>query len=131
MQRKHNPELTFRARQLRGNMTRQERHLWYDFLRQYPVRFLRQKVIDVWIVDFYCRDAGLVLELDGSQHFEKEGLQSDSVRTKALEQYGLMVLRIPNNEIDHNFDGVCTYIDHLVKQRISSGLSGKGTSSQK
>lgn len=68
MLRKHNPALTERARTLRKQMTPEERHLWYDFLRSYPVRFLRQKVIGNAIVDFYCAKATLAIELDGSQH---------------------------------------------------------------
>ena len=74
MQRKHNPKLSANARVLRKDMTPEERHLWYDFLRLYPVRFLRQKVIDAYIVDFYCSRARLVIELDGSQHYEEKGL---------------------------------------------------------
>ena len=67
--RKHNTKLTTNARTLRKHMTKEERHLWYDFLRKYPVRFLRQKVIDNYIVDFYCHDARIIIELDGSQHY--------------------------------------------------------------
>ena len=70
MDRKHNSKLTTLARNLRKNMTKEEKHLWYDFLKNYPVRFLKQKVIDNYIVDFYCHEAKLIIELDGSQHFE-------------------------------------------------------------
>ena len=117
--RKHNTELTKYARELRKNMTKEERHLWYDYLRSYPVRFLRQKVIDSYIADFYCHDARLIIELDGSQHYEKEGLRKDRSRTDALERRGLKVVRIPNNEINQNFDGVCEYIDHIVKKQCA------------
>ena len=72
MERKHNTYLITNARTLRKNMTKEERHLWYDFLKSYPVRFLRQKVIDNYIVDFYCHSARLIIELDGSQHYEKK-----------------------------------------------------------
>jgi very-short-patch-repair endonuclease len=95
---KHNPKLTGNAKTLRKNMTKEKRHLWYDFLKIYPVRFLRQKVIDDYIVDFYCAKAKLVIELDGSQHYEKEGLLRDIIRTERIEAYGLTVIRIPNNE---------------------------------
>ena len=114
MKYKHNPKLTDNARQLRKNMTQEERHLWYDFLRNYPVRFLRQKVIDNYIVDFYCANAKLVIELDGGQHFEDDALQYDAVRTEKLTAHGLQVLRIPNNEIQENFENVCEYIDYTV-----------------
>ena len=118
MDRKHNAALTVNAKALRKNMTKEERHLWYDFLRSYPVRFLRQKVIDNFIVDFYCHDARLVLELDGSQHYNPTEQKKDLERTKILESRGLTVIRIPNNEINLNFRAVCEYIDHIVSQRI-------------
>ncbi len=116
---KHNPNLTKNAKDLRKNMTKEERHLWYDFLRNYPIRFLRQKVIENYIADFYCAKAKLVIEIDGSQHFENDGLIKDQIRTKHLEKYNLEILRIPNNEINNNFEGVCDYIDYTVKGRIN------------
>jgi len=116
--RKHNSELTENAIKLRKNMTKEERHLWYDFLRNYPVRFLRQKVIDNYIVDFYCHDARLVIELDGSQHFEEKGLIKDRFRTEIIQNRNLLVIRIPNNAVTENFRGVCEYIDQIVKSRL-------------
>ena len=98
-------------------MTKEERHLWYDFLREYPVRFLRQKVIDNYIVDFYCHDARLIIELDGSQHFDSAEQEKDKNRTEILEARGLKVLRIPNNEITQNFLGVCEYIHNNITER--------------
>ena len=83
------------------------------------MRFLRQKVIGNYIVDFYCAKAQLVLELDGSQHFEPEEIQKDQERTAFLKSYGLRVIRIPNNEVNRNFRGVCEYIDSAVKQSLS------------
>lgn len=118
MQSKHNPKLTANARALRQNMTPEERHLWYDFLRSYPVRFLRQKVIDFYIADFYCSKARLVIELDGSQHYEEKDLIKDRIRTEKIERRNLTVLRIPNNEINRNFAGVCEYIDNCVKESL-------------
>lgn len=115
---KHNPQLTGNARNLRKNMTKEERHLWYDYLRNYKVRFLRQKVIDNYIVDFYCSKAKLVIELDGSQHYDEKALLSDKIRTERIEKYGLTVLRIPNNEINKNFDGVCKFIDNFVCESL-------------
>ena len=117
--RKHNSALTNNATALRKNMTKEERHLWYDFLRTYPVRFLRQKVIDNYIADFYCNRAHLVIELDGSQHYEEKGLLRDRIRTEKIEQRGLTVLRIPNNEVNYNFRGVCEYIDAAVKTALN------------
>ena len=118
MERKHNARLVPNARTLRKNMTKEERHLWYDFLRQYPVRFQRQKVLGRYIVDFYCAKAHLVVELDGSQHYEERGAQKDAERTAFLKQYGLTVIRIPNNDVLGNFEGVCEYIDIAVKRSI-------------
>ena len=118
MQPKHNQQLVPFAKQLRKNMTREERRLWYDFLRSYPIRFSRQKVLGNYIVDFYSARAKLVIELDGSQHFEDGHIEKDKERTAFLEKYGLQVLRIPNNEITRNFDGVCAYIDMAVKQSL-------------
>ena len=103
MKRKHNTKLTSNAKQLRKNMTDEERHLWYDFLRSYPVRFLRQKVIDEYIVDFYCHQARLIVEVDGTQHYESHGLLKDRIRTEHIESRSLTVLRIPNNEIRQHF----------------------------
>ncbi len=118
MDRKHNKDLVPNAKTLRKNMTKEERHLWYDFLKDYPVRFIRQKVLGKYIVDFYCAKAGLIIELDGSQHFEPENLEKDAQRTAYLEQYSLSVIRIPNNEVMKNFRGVCEYIDGMVKQSL-------------
>ena len=119
MQSKHNKNLVPYAKQLRKEMTKEERHLWYDFLRQYPVNFSRQKVLGRYIADFYCPQAKLVVELDGSQHYESSGIETDAQRTNFLENYGLTVIRIPNNAITQNFAGVCEYIDKEVKSRIS------------
>ena len=110
MERKYNEKLIPFAKQLRKNMTKEEKHLWYDFLRNLPVRVVRQKVIGKYIVDFYCASAKLVIELDGSQHFEDEKIVSDKERDEFLNAQGLRILRIPNNEINYNFDGVCEYL---------------------
>ena len=118
MDRKHNADLTTNARTLRKNMTKEERHLWYDFLKSYPIRFLRQKVIDNYIVDFYCHSARLIIELDGSQHYEEKGLLKDKIRTERIEQRNLTVIRIPNNEVNRSFEGVCQYIDNAVKESL-------------
>ena len=119
MESKHNPKLVPYAKELRKNMTKEERHLWYDFLKLYPVRFSRQKILGRYIADFYSAEAKLVIELDGSQHYEETALEEDRKRTEFLENYGLRVIRIPNNEVMHNFAGVCEYIDTAVKQSLS------------
>lgn len=122
MQSKHNRQLVLLAKQLRREMTKEERHLWYDFLRSYPVRFSRQKVLGKYIADFYSTEAKLVIELDGSQHYEPVNTQNDEERTEFLKGYGLKVIRIPNNEVARNFRGVCEYIDAAVKQSLSQPI---------
>ena len=119
MQSKHNKQLVPLAKQLRKEMTKEERHLWYDFLRTYPVRFSRQKVLGKYIADFYSVEARLVIELDGSQHYENDNMEKDAERTDYLKGYGLKVIRIPNNEVSRNFRGVCEYIDAAVRQSLS------------
>ena len=116
MEYKHNQQLVPYAKKLRKEMTKEERHLWYDFLRGHPARFSRQKVLGKYIADFYSAKAQLVIELDGSQHYEEQNMERDEERTAFLEGYGLRVVRIPNNEVSENFEGVCEYIDLLVGQ---------------
>ena len=116
MQKKNNSELLANARQLRKNMTAEERILWYQYLRTYPVKFYRQRTMGHYIVDFYCARAKLVVEIDGSQHYEDQGLDYDRARTAYLESLGLKVLRVPNNEIWKNLRGVCEAIDEQVRR---------------
>ena len=118
------------AKNLRKNMTPWERKLWYQFLRNYPSRFQRQKAIGEYIVDFYCAKARIVIELDGSGHYETDQQNNDAVRTHTLESMGLIVLRIPNNEIDSNFKDVCEYIDLAVKNSLPQSASLTAPSSE-
>ena len=103
------------AKGLRKRATPQERHLWYDFLSTYPIRFQRQKAIGDFIADFYCHQAKLVIEIDGSQHYTATGLRDDQFRTDILEKYDLRVIRFNNRQVNRNFAGVCEYIDVTVK----------------
>ena len=105
------------ARSLRREMTPHERKLWYTFLRQYPVKIYKQRIIHSYIVDFYCASARLVIELDGSQHFTPESMEYDRLRSAVFERNGLMVLRFTNHQIDHEFESVCRYIDIIIQQR--------------
>ena len=116
---KRNLNLSDRAKDLRKNMTKQEKHLWYDFLSKHEVRWYKQRIIDNYIVDFYCSRAKLVIELDGSQHYTKDGIEYDNERTNVLREYGIEVIRFSNNEIDTCFDGVCLKIEEIVKKRLS------------
>jgi len=114
-----NKKLLENARKLRREMTKEENCLWYLYLRECSVKFYKQKIIGNYIVDFYCHKAKLVIELDGSQHYEDYGVAYDSARTAYLESLGLEVMRIPNNEVNRNFDGVCEAIYEKVKEKIS------------
>ena len=106
------------ARKLRKEMTPWERKLWYTFLKTYPVRFQRQKIIGSYIVDFYCAKAKLAVELDGGGHYNADAERKDSLRTEKLEEYGLKVMRFCNTDIDNKFYEVCTVIDEEVKKQI-------------
>ncbi|HIS51407.1 MAG TPA: endonuclease domain-containing protein [Candidatus Onthomonas avicola] len=108
------------AQELRKNATREERHLWYDFLKTYPVQFKRQKVIGRFVVDFYCARAKLAIELDGAQHFEEQGIARDRERSAWLMGQGLYVLRFSNRDIWENFPGVCEAIHRQVQCRIAA-----------
>ena len=113
-----NKKLKGFSRSLRKNATEPENKLWYQMLRTYPVRFNRQRVIGNYIADFYCDKAKLIVELDGSQHFEETGLASDRERDEYLESLGLKILRFSNSDVDKNFYEVCTVIDNTVEERI-------------
>ena len=110
------------AKALRKNMTPWERKLWYEFLRDYPVRFQRQKAIGDYIVDFYCAKVGVVVELDGGWHYTAEQTETDMLRTNDLQSMKLTVIRICNLDIDRNFRGVCEHIDLTVKNLSLSQL---------
>ena len=113
------------AKALRKNMTPWEQKLWYRFLRNYPIRFQRQKSIGNYIVDFYCAKARLIVELDGSGHYTKKQTKKDAERTKELKDNGLTVLRICNLDIDRNFGGVCEYIDLIVKKSLPQSFASQ------
>ena len=110
MNKTNNPKIKTNAQELRKNMTKEERHLWYDCLKELPITINRQKVIGNYIVDFYCADAKIVIELDGSQHFEEQGIEYDAKRDGYLKSLGLTVLRYSNYDVNTNFYGVCTDI---------------------
>ncbi len=116
----YNKDLIPLAKMLRRNATPQERRLWFEFLKDYPVRFQRQKVIGDYIVDFFCHAALLVIELDGSQHGEPENIRRDDLRTAELRALGLLVLRFTNQEVEKSMEAVCSSITRAVKERLSS-----------
>ena len=111
------------ARRLRREMTPHERKLWFLFLRKYPVKIYKQRIIGKFIVDFYCAAAKLVIEVDGSQHYEPQGMAYDIERSAFLSALGLEVLRFSNREIDREFRGVCEQIDMTIQKRLEGPLS--------
>ena len=110
----YNQSLKPRAQELRRESTRQENKLWYDYLKNHPQQFRRQKQFARYIVDFYCSSAKLVIELDGKQHGEAEAVLHDAARTAYLQSLGLRVVRFTNEEVDRDFSAVCKYIDQCV-----------------
>jgi len=111
------------ARRLRREMTPHERKLWYLFLRKYPVKIYKQRIIGSFIVDFYCASARLVIEVDGSQHYTSQGVAYDAERSQFLMGLGLEVLRFTNREIDREFCSVCEQIDLTIQNRRQGPLS--------
>ncbi|NES64490.1 MAG: endonuclease domain-containing protein [Okeania sp. SIO2D1] len=110
----YNRQLVPIAKQLRKNPTVAEEKLWQDFLRSFPLRVLRQRPIDNFIVDFYCAALRLVIEIDGNSHFTEQGKAYDAERTSVLEGYGLLVVRFTNVEVLQDFEGVCWRLECLV-----------------
>ena len=109
-----NPKLTKLAQTLRRNMTREEKHLWYDFLKNLPVMVHRQLIIGNYIVDFCIEEYGIIIELDGSQHGENPQRSRDIIRDDALQRMGYRLLRYPNHEVTRHFSSVCQDIwNHL------------------
>ncbi|MSS82929.1 endonuclease domain-containing protein [Acidaminococcus fermentans] len=103
---------------MRKNMTKEERHLWFDFFRKYPVRVKRQVIIGKYIVDFCCERAQVIIELDGGQHYETENKKADAERTRHLERLGFLVLRYSNRDVMRNFSGVTENIDRIIRERM-------------
>ena len=114
----HNYKLTPRAQQLRKNMTKEERRLWYEYLHSYPLRFRRQVPFGNYILDFYCAAAKLAIELDGSQHYDPDDQRYDQERTAYLNSIGIEVLRFSNLDVLKNLRGVCQTIDLAIAERV-------------
>ena len=114
-----NKQLKKNAQNLRKTMTKEEAHLWYQCLCRSKYRFRRQYIIGNYIVDFYCHQAKLVVELDGSQHYEPAEQAYDQKRTEYLQAQGLQVLRFSNLDIMRRFRDVCEYIDQTVEARTA------------
>lgn len=111
----YNPTLKNRARELRNNMTKAEKKLWYDYLRNHSLQFHRQKIIGSYIVDFYCSKARLIIEVDGDIHSTKYAAELDRDRNFVLEDFGLTILRFPNNDVLDNIELVIRTIEDYLK----------------
>ena len=120
MSLEYNKNMIPRAKAMRKPMTKHEALLWYRFLRSYRPRFQRQKTIGSYIVDFYCHEAKIVIELDGAQHYEENAMGYDAVRTQFLNAAGIEVLRFPNAAVDKDFVGVCAVVEQCVKKRMNA-----------
>ena len=105
------------AKNLRKMATPQEKHLWYDFLKDYQIKSQRQKAIGEYIVDFYCPSLKLAIEIDGNQHYSKQGFEKDNLRTKEINKQDIQIIRITNKQIDQDFNWICEYLDTEI-QRI-------------
>ena len=119
MNKNNNSDLTKFAQELRTNMTKEEKHLWYDFLKILPYTVNRQKVVEKYILDFYCAEAKIAIELDGSQHFEPDAKKKDAERDRFLREQGIRVLRYTNIDVNSNFDGVCSDILKNIDVRLN------------
>ena len=117
-------EIRKRLQQLRKEMTKEERHLWYDFLRDSDVQFRRQVPVGPHFLDFYAYEVRLAIELDGSQHYEEQGKNYDSRRTEYLKrEHGIDVIRFSNADVMQNFEGVCQSIGLEVEKRMQAAES--------
>ena len=110
------------AKNLRKRATPQEKHLWYDFLNNYEIKFQRQKAIGEYIVDFYCPSLKIAIEIDGRQHYSKQGLENDKIRTEEISKQGVQIIRITNRQIDKDFNWICEYLDTEIQKIKSNKL---------
>ena len=110
----YNKDLVSNAQALRKNMTKEEKHLWYDFLRRLPIQAHRQYNIGNYIVDFYIPKKHLVIEIDGRQHLTREHKEKDGERDEFLYKEGLVVLRFSNDSIRKSFSAVCQVILNTI-----------------
>ena len=119
-----NKNLRLNSQSLRKNATKEERMLWYNFLKNHRLQWNRQKVIGNYIADFYCSVAKLIVELDGSQHFEESGVEYDLQRSQYFNGLGIQVIRFSNLDVLNNFEGVCLEINKVLDSRVSVGDDG-------
>ena len=122
MNKYSNPRLTENAQSLRRNMTKEEKHLWYDCLKKLPITVKRQKVFGKYIADFYIPKAKIIIELDGSQHYSEEGEKADATRDDYFVKNGFIVLRYTNLQIQQEFKNVCEDIWYRIDPFIDNEM---------
>jgi len=115
-------KLKKQSAELRTNATKEENHLWYDYLLTYPVRFNRQRIIGEYIVDFYCSKAKLIIELNNVINNDEKANEYDYLRTQYMKNLGLQILKINNCDVLNNFKEVCKVIEAEVKRRIENSM---------
>lgn len=115
----YNKEKIAFSRSLRKNMTSCEKKLWYLFLRNYPVKFRRQKIIGDFIADFYCAKAHLIIEVDGEGHQTLQAEIDDAIRTMIISKQHFRVVRVSNDLIENSFYEVCEYLDKIIQLQIN------------
>lgn len=113
----YNKNLILKARRLRNKATPEENKLWYQYLAKSQIRFIRQKPIDNYILDFYCPEKKIGIEVDGSQHYTEEGMEYDRIRTEILNAYKIEIIRFTNHDIRNNFNEVCEHIENIINNR--------------
>ena len=119
---RHNKSLTSIAQKLRREMTKEEKQLWYRFLKNYPIQFKRQVTCGQYVLDFYCPKARLVIELDGSYHYYTQTADNDKTRTEYLNSLGIHVMRFSNKDVWQDLDRICNQIDFAVKKFVEENL---------
>ena len=118
----YNYNLKEQSRELRKNMTEQEKRLWFCFLKDYPIKIYRQRAIKNYIVDFYCSKAKIAIEIDGSQHYFEDGMKYDDRRTTVINELDIEVIRFSNYDVNTNFEGVCMEIDKVISGKLGVAL---------
>ena len=118
MNQNKNARLTGLSQTLRKNMTPEERHLWYDFLKKLPQTVQRQKVIGRYIADFYIAEAHAIIELDGAQHYEEENRNADRIRDEFMYARGIDVWRYTNRDIHTRFQDICKDISMRIERAV-------------
>ena len=113
-----NENLKKYAVEMRKNQTDEEKKVWYQILKGRTPKFHRQRIIGNYIVDFYCPQLRLAIEIDGYQHFYEENIEYDNKRTEYIESQDIYILRFENTEVNKDIEYVRFIIDNACDARI-------------